>query len=141
MPKTVSASSGQRSTTPSPPASPGRPPSLAAGEAKEVAEQVTAFGLLPPPLLLTQVVGIAASLQASIARTPFLPIAALPAATYYVRQLENARRTLNVLLPSLSDALTSLIALEHCLSNRYGELIEVHDGVSAASHRAKRRRS
>lgn len=141
MPKTVSASSGHGSTTPPPPAPTGRHSSLAAGEAEEIAEQVDAFGLLPPTQLLTQVVGIAASLQASIARTPFLPVAALPAATRYVRQLENARGTLNVLLPLLTNALTTCLALEHCLYDRYEEVLDAHDGVIAASRRTKRRRS
>ncbi len=140
MPKTVSTSAGHGSTATPPPAPTGRHYALA-GEDEEVAEQIAVFDLMPPTMLLAQVVGIAASLQATIARTPLLPAAALPVSSNYLRTLEQARDQLNVLLPSLSDALTSLIALEHCLSNRYGELIEVHDDVSAASLRAKRRRS
>ena len=138
MPKT---GSGHGSTTPPPPATTGRHHSLADGETKEIAEQVSAFALLPPTQLLTQVVGIAASLQALITGTPFLPVAALPVASQYARQLESARDTLNVLLPFLTNALTTCIALEHVLYDRYEEVLVAHDGVVDASRRSKRRRS
>ena len=141
MPKNASASAGLGSTATSPPAPTGRHFTLA-GEDKEIEEQVAVFRLLSPTPLIAQVVGVATSLQAALARTPFLPVSALPASyTNYLSTLEQARDQLNVLLPSLSNALTSLIALERCLYDRYGELIGELDGVIAASRRPKRRRS
>jgi hypothetical protein len=139
MPKNASASAGLGSTATTPPAPTGRHHTLV-GEEEEIAAQVAVYRLLSPPPLFAQVVGIAASLQAAIARAPFLPVSALPPSNY-LSTLEQARDQLNVLLPSLSNALTSLIALERCLYDRYGELIGELDAVSAASRRTKRRRS
>ena len=117
----------------------GRHPA-ASEETDEVREQVQQFADMTMPMLLSQLTGTAARLQLVSASVRFPLGPSAPRAALNRRFLEELRDMFHAVLPALTEAVTTFLALEDVLSSRYMTFNEELDSLPAAQRPRLRRR-
>lgn len=111
---------------------------LLSEEATTVGEHFRMYSDMTTPLLLAQVSGIAARLQFVSAAIRFSLGSDEPSHEQERRFCEDIKNKLHIILPDVTDAVTTLLALEAVLCERYVTVTERLDALPA--HRSQRRR-
>jgi hypothetical protein len=116
----------------------GRHPSLSE-ESQTVSEHIAMFDVLPNPLLLSQIAGIAARLQLVSAAVRFNPVSVELGGERERLFLEGIRDQLHLILPDLTEAITAFVALEACLCDRYVTVVGEIESLPASQPQRRRR--
>jgi hypothetical protein len=116
----------------------GRHHAIADGEANTVRDHVHLFNGLSTPSLLAQVAGICVRLQMLFAAVRLNPGYTEPGLEQERVFLEDIRDKLQLTLPDLTDAISTLLAVEFVLSDRYLSVLGEIDSLPA--RRVLRRR-
>jgi hypothetical protein len=118
----------------------GRHPAVSE-EIDEVREQVQRFAEMTTPMLLSQLTGTAARLQLVSAAIRFPLGSSATSAALNRRFLEELRDMFHVVLPALTEAVTTFLALEDVLSSRYMSFNEELDSLPSSQRPRLRRRT